>query len=377
MLAEHIGRVVSAARGRAGMSVEALAEQTALDAKLLASVERGEKLVSTAKLDRIAATLGLDAFELYRGVDLPRGLTVMPRHASRPDFRERDLRPLRQALERATTLGAMSALGGRQPISFLPEAPGVDAAQAGYHCARRVRVALENLTGPIDRLDSLLPERFHVPVLWASLETPGLFAVAVRSRASGAAAIVLNAPDGIPADSQTTLVERVSICHELCHVLFDAPRDGDIDVVLDDPPKEGKDKSPIEQRAGAFAAELLIPLFGLKEEFGEPRGVDTDARADAMVDLVRSRFRTPAEIAVNHLYNHSYIAHFSEFREHLIDRAHTRSVVAGGSPHDRSAWRLALIQRIREANELGLVSDGGARAALELQAGDSLPWDAP
>lgn len=377
MLPEHIGRVVSAARARAGMSVEALAEQAAVDAKLLESVERGEKLVSTAKLDRIAATLGLDAFELYRGVDVPRGLTVMPRHASRPDFRERDLRPLRQALERATTLGAMSALGGRRPISFAPEAPGADAAQAGYHCARLVRVALQNLKSPLGRLDSLLPERFHVPVLWASLETPGLLAVTVRSRASGAAAIVLNAPDVPSADPQATLVERVSICHELSHVLFDSPRDGDIDVVLDDPPKEGQDRSPIEQRAGAFAAELLIPLFGLKEEFGEPREIDTDARADDMVDRVRGHFRTPAEIAVNHLYNHGYVARVPAFREHLIERAHTRSVAVAVSPHDRSAWRITLSQRIREANELGLISDGGARAALELQAGDPLPWDAP
>ena len=69
MLEEDIGRAIETARKRIGVSLEKLAESTALDAALLGSIERGERLVSTAKLDRLASALGLDAFALYGGRD--------------------------------------------------------------------------------------------------------------------------------------------------------------------------------------------------------------------------------------------------------------------------------------------------------------------
>lgn len=382
MLARDIGRAVEAARKRLGMSVAELADSVSLDAGRLVSLERGEQVLSTAKLDRIASALGIDAVALYSGRDVERALVVLPRHAARPDFQHGDLPLLRRALERASALADVSALLGKKSVAsqFEASAPGVEPAQDGYHRARLVRRALGNLTEPLGDLPLLLAERFDVPVSVTPLATRALQAGAVRSPAVRAAAIVLNSAvkDGPVAGSvQGWLVDRVSICHELCHVLFDEPRGGNVDVVLDEPPREGQEKSPVEQRAGAFAAEMLIPLFGLKKLFGDEGGqMDTPARADRMVDEVRSHFRTPAEIAVNHLYNHGYVARVAAFREDLIERAKGREV---GSPPVPpacgEAWQKVLAARTREAHDAGLLTDGAARAILELPPGEPLPWE--
>ena len=123
---------------------------------------------------------------------------------------------------------------------------------------------------------------FNVPVLAVPLATWTLQAAAVRAAATTAAAVVLNlAVRGgpKPGSPQAWLVDRVSICHELCHILFDEPRGGPVDVVLDDEPRDGQEKPASEQRAGAFAAEMLIPLFGLREIFGQEGGqTDTPAK---------------------------------------------------------------------------------------------------
>lgn len=387
MLAHDIGRAVEAARKRLVMSLEELADRTSLDAGQLSSLERGESLVSTAKLDRIASVLGLDAFALYEGREVEQTLVVLPRYATRADFHQADLPVLRRALERAAALREVSAILGKKSLldRFQQTAPGGDPAQNGYHCARLVRRALRQITEPLGSLPALLAERFDIPVVVAPLQTRALQAASIRSSATPAAAVVLNpsVKDGPPAGSaQAWLVDRVSICHELCHVLFDEPQGGIVNLVLDDVIREDQESSPIEQRARAFAAEMLIPRFGLQELLGgEGRETDTPASADRMVDEVRMHFETPAEIAVNHLYNHHYVARSSAFRKELIERAKGRELLrlATQPPGEEDAWRRVLLTRTQEAHDLGHLTDGAARALLELAPGEPLPWerDAP
>ncbi|WP_437276346.1 helix-turn-helix domain-containing protein [Sorangium sp. So ce375] len=383
MLAHDIGRAIEAARKRLGVSLEDLSASTSLDVAMLGSIERGEQLVSTAKLDRIASVLGIDAFALYNGREVERTLVVLPRYAAGSDFQDGDLPVLRRALERATALAKVSAIVGKTSLAgrFKPKPPGADPAQDGYHYARLVRRALGRTTEPLGSLPELLAEQFDVPVIVAPLATAALQAAAVRSSATHAAAVVLNpsVKDGPPVGSfQAWLVDRVSICHELCHIVFDEPRGGIVDIILDDLIRESQARPPIEQRAGAFAAEMLIPLFGLRKLLGqEGRQTDTPAQADRMVDEVRTHFKTPAEIAVNHLYNHGYIARISAFREDLIQRAQGRENPQSATPPagEHDAWRQALIARTQDAHDRSLITDGAARALLELEPGEPLPWE--
>ena len=100
-------------------------------------------------------------------------------------------------------------------------------------------------------------------------------------------------------------------------------------------------------------------------------------KADRMVDEVRAHFQTPVEIAVNHLYNHHYVARVDAFRKELIERAKGRDVAIPTALHwsDDDAWRRVLVARTREASDRGLITDGTARSLLELPAGELLPWE--
>lgn len=382
MLVHDIGKAVESARRRVGISLDELANQTLLDVDLLRSVERGEQLVSTAKLDLIASALGIDAFALYGGNDVERSLVVLPRYASRSDFQQQDLSLFRRAFERAVAFYEISRALGKTSLvgKFSPQRPGASPSEDGYHCARRVRRELGKITEPLpDGLSELLAHDFDIPVIAEPLATSALQAAMVRSTRNRAAAIVLNRTmkNGPASNSmQSWLVDRVSICHELCHILFDEPKGGLVDVVLDDV-EQGK--TPIEQRANAFAAEMLIPLHGLKELLGGGTEVATHERALSMVDETRRFFKTPIEIAVNHLYNHGYIARLDEFRKELIhvQRAREQSInELLRKPVDEDAtWFRILCNGVREVHDRCLITDGMARAMLELSPGEPLPWE--
>ena len=70
-IAIDIGRAIHCTRIRKRMSLEALSESTSLGRELLLAAECGSELLSTAKLDRIAKALGIDAFALYEGRVIP------------------------------------------------------------------------------------------------------------------------------------------------------------------------------------------------------------------------------------------------------------------------------------------------------------------
>ncbi|MGK4004474.1 ImmA/IrrE family metallo-endopeptidase [Sorangium sp. So ce1036] len=55
----------------------------------------------------------------------------------------------------------------------------------------------------------------------------------------------------------------VDLAHELGHILFDPPQ-GEIHLVVDQEDDVGKGVRHVEQRARAFAAELLMPAEGLR-----------------------------------------------------------------------------------------------------------------
>jgi hypothetical protein len=92
---------------------------------------------------------------------------------------------------------------------------------------------------------------------------------------------------------------------------------------------------------------------------------------------VREHFKTPAEIAVNQLYNQGYVARIDEFRLELINRAREREIAAlTGNPVDEAnVWQEFLLARTREAHDACLITDGVARALLNLEVSDPLPWE--
>jgi Zn-dependent peptidase ImmA (M78 family) len=326
----------------------------------------------------VAAALSLDLVALLNGREAPKSVpSVFLRHQQRQDFDHRDDAALDDALEQGRLLADLQRQLG-EPVLALqagkfrpcePAAHRSDApAQDGYRRAREIRRWLGNPADPMGDVRALIEERFGVAVLVRRLESRSVTAVCVRAEA--AAAIVLDARD--PQRAQNPLLGRVYLAHELCHALFDPSQGGlhiVIDFVLD------RKAHAAEQRARAFAAELLLPRQGVKQMIDEPGEIREPGPALDLIGRVRSRFGTPHPIAANHLCNLGFIS--GELRERLETGVSTFA----GAPPETTLPGIegpsVLVARLAErAHGEGLVTDGEARMMLGLDKLAPLPWEA-
>jgi hypothetical protein len=229
-----------------------------------------------------------------------------------------------------------------------------------------VRQGLGLSLEPMPDLGELFEERFEIAVVVESLPFEKMTAISVRDE-KGAAAIVLNAND--PQRLENLPLDRVYLAHELCHVLRD-PSDGGIHIVIDTSDANEVERS--EQRARAFAAEFLMPLLALSAMFGTPKLVDSETAARALVTKARGHFSTPWEIATNHLNHHGFISDSARLallqRKSAPIRGAATRLPGAGKPS------IALTDRVRRANEEGIITDGQARVALRISVDDALPW---
>jgi Zn-dependent peptidase ImmA (M78 family) len=216
-------------------------------------------------------------------------------------------------------------------------------------------------------LRALVEERFGVAVLVRRLESKGVTAVCVRAEDAGA--IVLDARD--PLRAQNPLIGRVHLAHELCHALFD-PSPGGVHVVVD--LVLDRKTQQAEQRARAFAAELLLPLQGIKQMVDRPGVIRDPQAALDLIGRVRSRFGTPHAIATNQLCNQNLID--ANLRESLEG---AMSIFTDGAPDMElphvDAASLLVADLARRAHDDELITDSEARAMLGLDRLAPLPWE--
>lgn len=377
---DRIAAAVREARKGRELSRESLAERAGLSLEVLAALEDGRPGVTLSQLGRVAAALELDEGALLDGE-----LRARPRPAlffrqgTWQDYRHDDDEVFEVVMEQARACAALREVlppthGLRlRKRGFEPKPVGgaspVEAAREGYALARSVRDRLGQPDRPLGDLCALLEKQFDAPIWVSSLASP-VPAVSIVDADRVAVAIVLNAND--PGRAENPLVDRVHLAHELCHVLFDESEPGAIHLVLE----HARDNSGdlVEARARGFAAELLIPKRGMRALFGEPRRVTDEGRARDLVRRAREHFVTPWEIAAFHLGNHHFI---DKDLSEVIARGRT---YGGAAPATRLTLPTAgapprvLCDRVRRAWEEGRITDGQARAALTMAAGDPLPF---
>lgn len=162
-----------------------------------------------------------------------------------------------------------SLLFGARPPQFGIESnfgtSSSPAFRVGYQLARQVRDALELGAGPIPSLRELSEEHLGIPVIQSEL---GEHIAGVTLEVEGRRAIVLN----LGSKNRNVFVRRATLAHELGHLLFDPRRQlallrvDDYDSLFR-PAEELRDV--VEQRANAFAVELIAPQRTLAELYGE------------------------------------------------------------------------------------------------------------
>lgn len=361
------------------MALKELAVDARIAQEVLTAFEGGGEDITASELERISDVLAVDAAALRRGQIEPRPTAALFfRQGAFPDFRDDADRPkIAEVFERALSLVEVNRILGRPQglrRKFEPQRPTPNPDEEGYRLARLVRGELRNRAAEMPDLTTLLEDSFDILVRTESLTSGHIDAISLKEAQTGAAAVVLNASSGRRSNPLTA---RVELAHELGHILFD-PADNEINLIIDDDREDdGRNETTrwCEQRARAFAAELLIPLEGLTHLLGKPTYEMSFVVANGFVGLVRQKFRTPIEIAVNHLVNREYID--PALREAVIERSRAQADAAtADSPAVESRYDV-LERRVMEALERDLISRQRARELLQLSAWDDLPSTTP
>lgn len=332
--------------GTEAVSLAQLAERSHVAVGALQRAQGGDLAGwDVSMVARLSRAIGVDPAVALSGAALPvPKLLAFLREAS-TGVQPVDTLALRGALSRASAVRAMG-LGPRRAYQQR-RAPGKDAFAAGYAAARRIRKDLHRESEPLDDLRGVIEEELGVLVVAMELCTPGLEALAIADDAG--AAIVLNSR--LP---RKPVLSRRSIAHELCHLLFD-PRDHQaiVDVL-----SEGESEAPIpegqrknrEQRARAFAAELLIPSKALKALYPSVCSGTETARRRVMDAC--EHFGAPWELAVHHLANQRCIEE-SDGDNLLLEHPNVASSLGAGRP--------AALEWVRHRVVEGELSEGRAR----------------
>jgi Zn-dependent peptidase ImmA (M78 family) len=328
----------------------------------LSALEQGQPAdLSTAAVARIARELDVDVSDWAGEPTNTSQPSVFFRQTGVPDFFERDRESVVLALREARSVAIVDTLLGRvyKRAAFGPVAVGTVPFEQGYELARRVRQTLGLLVEPLGGTSEIIEDEFGVPVVARGLHASHLVALTAKERASNHVAVIVNA--------KLSANRRVDLAHELAHVLFDEPQK-DIDYWLDLDHDHEVETSKAEQRAKAFAAELLIPRRGLIEKFGPPHDrLQARSSPKESTDLARrvgEHFRSPPELTTNHLVNQMYIA------KELRDEVWKAITLPPRATPNRSRM---LHRRLAEALGAGLLTQMRARELLGLSARDPLP----
>ena len=270
------GRVLRERREQLNIPIKTVASRSGLSVNIIEALENSARR-PVQEYERVARVLGLD--------DRLISYHPTPEGNERVAVRLRTLADDHPALSPSSVASlseaawvAMTQIRLENQLLPSPDLPfqvspdygryGRPAYAVGYDLADDVRQKLDLGSDPIPSMRELVESGLGIPIVQTQLD----------SRIAGATvdfesrrAIVLN----ISGTNSDPMVRRSTIAHELCHLLFDpyqhleSLRVDEYDE-LDRPAEERTD--PVEQRANAFAVQLLAPQTAAIDRFQQYRG---------------------------------------------------------------------------------------------------------
>lgn len=279
-----VGRVLRQRRADLGLETGYVASAAGLRPEVVEALERSARR-PVREYERVARVLGLDERMLsFRGEPVGnQDIAVRMRtlHDDKPALRGAVVAALSEASWVAMTQVRLeSALSLPGPdVTFDQEgfygSGAIPAFRVGYDLADRLRSKLGLDDAPIDSMRELMERRLRIPIVQAELgdQLAGATIVSGDRRA-----VVVN----LSGRNRNVFVRRSTLAHELCHILFDPReqlRDLRVDEYDDLERREDQVPDPVEQRANAFAVQLLLPRAVAKERHSR-------AQADALLQLI-------------------------------------------------------------------------------------------
>jgi Zn-dependent peptidase ImmA (M78 family)/transcriptional regulator with XRE-family HTH domain len=248
------------------MSLDFVSRQAGIERQRLAALEVGEATPTVDELERLACLYGVDADLLeYEPIDLAPGdgvacLTSAPEFRDIGDAVRAKIIAAASAARDLVQLETMLRTNGLRWDHFPRELPRwrpfrdrhLPPFKEGARYAQQLREHLRLDKHPIPSLHRLIRESFSsIVVLYARLGVQGPAGLAFVDRLRGPT-IVLNSE----GKNENPCVRRVSLAHELCHLLIDWSRQESLAMISGYLNDGGLG---VEQRANAFAIRLLCP----------------------------------------------------------------------------------------------------------------------
>ena len=243
----EIGRQIRRARERLGLSQTELARRLGYSsAATISHFEGGERRVSIAELQRIAAEFGLPLSYFLDS-------SVTQSRSHRIEFRAQEVRPAARAAVAAFL--TFTRMNGSSNARALPE---IAVARPGKAAEHVLRIA-ESTTPPV--MPREVARSLDVPVFdWAFPdEISGIFAQEGEAVAIGVNEVHPHAR------------QRFTIAHELGHFIFAGGRDLFVDFAEADAGARYDDvrQHASETKANQFAADLLMPQRWIREDVAQ------------------------------------------------------------------------------------------------------------
>ncbi len=306
---EPFAAVLRKARESSGLDVNALARVLDLPVDEIRGYEN-DRPVPQQVLERYATTFGTPFGDFIEGAAARAPATLLFRSAAQHGaelgelLQSSDLRVLGDFLVCVSEVADVQARLSLPHHGARTDLRAPDVAEPEWEQGRELALALRGElrlgNDPIDSMLKLLREQFGVLLFFVE---PGQLDAAVQGASTlvPRAAILVNLIGGRRAWWST----RVSLAHELCHVLFDFR--GPAQPYLVSPPGSGDWRlverfRGIERRANAFAVHLLVPGEGLRQFVG-----DAAPDSDRTIDAVCRHFGVGRTVAIRRLaqeYHH-------------------------------------------------------------------------
>lgn len=267
----ELGARIAKLRHAQGLTGSAFADRLGLTKSQVSKIESGARRVDVSELAVMADVLGVSLGELLgtaRRRSLALAARVMTAPADGADGAAR--RRLRQLLEADSVLadsigvrpGGLSSAGTAvldHVRSARLDRGRSGAVAGGEELASIVRDHLGLGRAPIADLADLAERHFGIDVaIWPV----GDAVSGLCAHGDGVAVVLVNSDFAVGH-------ERFTTAHELAHHLLGDPREVVIETEIYQP------SSPVETRANAFAAALLMPADGVRE-LAADRPVDAE-----------------------------------------------------------------------------------------------------
>lgn len=353
-LESGLGEILRAARERAGLTQEAVAEATGLNRVVLSYYETGERQPSLTVLSALARLYGLTLAGLFEGAEpQPEPTEVLFRAASAElgDTARTGMAHF-SALARSY-VELLEDLGKEVPgrgVSPLPPARPNAGRREAARLAREAREVFGLGEGPVgDHLFTMADE-------WALVFRLRLGAIRDHSPSG----FFYNHPQAgfcIVANSEMTFGRQVfTVAHELAHALFHS-QSADVWISFPEAPASR------ERFADLFAGELLVPedaLIGAVEDMG-----GTEQLGDPMVAVHLQRYFGVSYATLLVRLRQERLISEDEYQE-LREVSPSKLAVALGyevNPADLGDYRIHPLDRVPK-RMLRLVSSAIAKGVM-------------